>query len=295
MGGTAEAGVSDGAYRRAMSRSDLLARLPVEQRRLRAAGVSTSVLQAGSGPPLVLLHGGIECGGVIWGPVVAELAASHRVVIPDVPGLGESEPVDRLDTASFGEWFRELIELTCDEEPAVVAHSLCGTLAARCGFGQPLIVYGTPGIGRYRMPIGLRAAAIRFALRPTVRNLERIERLAFHDLDALRRRDPDWLDAFGGYMLDRARVRHVQRTMRQLVATCTKQVPDAELRRIAPELIWGRHDRFVPVGLGEAAAARLGWPLHVIEDAGHVPHVERPEAFTRVVVATARRASAAAG
>jgi pimeloyl-ACP methyl ester carboxylesterase len=262
-----------------MSRAALLAGLPVTQRRLG----STSVLEAGSGPPLVLLHGGIECGGVIWAPVVAHLAASHRLVIPDVPGLGESDPVE----ATFDEWFRELIELTCDEEPAVVAHSLCGTLAARCGIGRPLIIYGAPGIGRYRMPLALRAGAIRFGLRPTRHNLERIERLAFHDRDAL---DPDWLDAFGAYMLDRARVPHVKRTMRRLVAAGTKQV---ELPR--SELIWGRHDRFVPVTLAEAAAARHGLPLHVIEDAGHVPHVERPEAFTRVVAATARRASSAAG
>ena len=258
-----------------MSRTALLAGLDVVQRRVG----STSVLEAGSGPPLVLLHGGIECGGVIWAPVIAQLAASHRLVIPDVPGLGESDPV----RATFGEWFRELIELTCDEEPAVVAHSLCGTLAARCGIGRPLIVYGAPGVGRYRMPIALRAGAVRFGLRPTRRNLERMERLAFHDRDAL---DPGWLEAFGAYMLDRARVPHVKRTMRQLVAAGTKQV---ELPRC--ELIWGRHDRFVPVALAE----RAGRPLHVIEDAGHVPHVERPEAFSRVVAATARRASAAAG
>jgi 2-hydroxymuconate-semialdehyde hydrolase len=258
-----------------MSRAALLAGLAVTERRLG----STSVLEAGSGPPLVLLHGGIECGGVIWGPVVEELAASHRLVIPDLPGLGDSEPVE----ATFDAWFRELIELTCDEEPAVVAHSLCGTLAARCGIGRPLIVYGAPGVGRYRMPLGLRTGAIRFGLRPTRRNLERMERLAFHDRDAL---DPDWLAAFEAYMLDRARVPHVKRTMRQLVAAGTKQV---ELP--CCELIWGRHDRFVPVELAEAA----GRPLHVIEDAGHVPHVERPEAFTAAVAAMARRASAAAG
>jgi 2-hydroxymuconate-semialdehyde hydrolase len=44
-------------------------------------------------------------------------------------------------------------------------------------------------------------------------------------------------------------------------------------------LLWGRQDRFVPLGLAEAARARLGWPLHVVDDAGHVPHVERPDAF----------------
>ena len=44
-------------------------------------------------------------------------------------------------------------------------------------------------------------------------------------------------------------------------------------------LLWGRHDRFVPLSLAEAAAGRLGWPLHVIEDAGHVPHIEQSDAF----------------
>ena len=35
--------------------------------------------------------------------------------------------------------------------------------------------------------------------------------------------------------------------------------------------------------LAERASARLGWPLHVIEDAGHVPHIERTDAFVRAL------------
>jgi hypothetical protein len=39
--------------------------------------------------------------------------------------------------------------------------------------------------------------------------------------------------------------------MRQLVGSGTKQVPGAELRRIgiATALVWGGHDRFVPLSL----------------------------------------------
>ena len=71
--------------------------------------------------------------------------------------------------------------------------------------------------------------------------------------------------------------------MRQLIRSGTKQVPDAELRRIRSPtgLVWGRHDRFVPLAVAEEASARLGWPLHVIDDAGHVPHIEQPEAFLK--------------
>ena len=217
------------------ARRKLLAMLPLSERRIEAAGVSTVVLEGGAGPPLVLQHGGIECGGVVWGPVISRLAERHRLVVPDLPGLGESEPVDRLDTKTFLEWFAALLEATCDEEPVLVAHSLLGSLApiAAQALGlRKLIVYAAPGIGPYRMPLGLMAAAIRFNLRPTQRNQERFERWAFRDADRTRRQDEHWFEAFDAYTVACGRVPHVKRTMRQLVKTGTKRVPDAELRRV---------------------------------------------------------------
>jgi pimeloyl-ACP methyl ester carboxylesterase len=82
-------------------------------------------------------------------------------------------------------------------------------------------------------------------------------------------------------------VPHVKETMRQLIGSCTKQVPDSELQSIgAPAaLVWGEGDRFVPLDLAQQAHARLGWPLHVIKDAGHAAHIEQPEAFRRVLEA----------
>jgi pimeloyl-ACP methyl ester carboxylesterase len=268
------------------ARDRLLEGLPVQERRLDVAGVATSVLQAGQGPPLLLLHGGIECGGAYWAPVVSRLAERHLVVIPDVPGLGESDPVDGLDATSFAGWFAALLDLTCQEPPTVVAHSLLTSLAARFAARhgdrlKRLLLYGAPGIGRYRMPLALLVAAVLFDLRPSPRSGERFSRLAFFDLERTRRRDPAWMEAFAAYTLSRATVPHVKQTMRHLIGTCTKQVPDDELRRIAvpTALLWGRHDRFVPLRLAEGAASRLGWPLHVLDATGHVPHIEQPDAF----------------
>lgn len=272
------------------ARDRLLADLPVTERRVRLARVSTALLEAGDGPPLVLLHGGIECGGAYWAPVISSLAESHRLVIPDIPGLGESEALARLNPGTFAYWFAELMRATCTEKPTLIAHSLLGTLAARFAAEhgdqlRRLMIYAAPGIGPYRMPLGLRVVAIRFALRPSEANAERFDRWAFFDLDRTRRRDSGWLEAFNAYTRSRAVVPHVKRTMRELIGSCTKRVPDAELRRIptATDLLWARHDRFVPLDLAEEASARLDWPLHVIDEAGHVPHIERPDAFLRAL------------
>jgi pimeloyl-ACP methyl ester carboxylesterase len=119
--------------------------------------------------------------------------------------------------------------------------------------------------------------------------MERFDRWAFFDLDRLRQRDPGWFAAFDAYNRSRAAVPHVKRTMRYLIATCTRRVPDDELAHIEvpTALLWGRQDRFVPLAVGEGAAARLGWPLEVLDAAGHVPHIERPDAFLHALAPAA--------
>jgi pimeloyl-ACP methyl ester carboxylesterase len=267
-------------------RARLLKGVPVEERRVEVAGTATSVLVAGHGSPVILLHGGIECGGAYWGPVISRLAERYRVIVPDVPGLGESAPIGRTDPGTFADWFAALLRMTCDEAPALVAHSLLGTFAARFAAQHGhlltrLFIYGAPGVGRYRMPLGLLLAAILFDLRPSEHNSKRFECWAFLDLDRTLGRDAEWFRAFRAYARSRAMLPHVKRTMRQLIRTGTKQVPDTDLRRIEvpTALLWGRHDRMAPLHLAEGARARLGWPLYVIDHAGHVPHIEQPEAF----------------
>lgn len=272
----------------ARHRRRLLAGLPVTERRLELNGVSTIMLEGGDGPPLVLLHGGIESGGAYWAPVIPRLAERHSIVVPDLPGLGESEPAPQVELA-FGEWFSDLLRAACDEEPAIVAHSLGGGLAAgyalQFGGLKRLVLYGSPGVGRYRMPLGLMVAALRFDIRPTLRNQERFERWAFLDVHRTKLQNPGWFEAFDAYCVSHAALPHVKQTVRRLVRTQTRQIPEAALRRIgvATTLLWGRHDRMVRVRIAEDASSALEWPLRVIEDAGHVPHLERPDQFVQTL------------
>jgi pimeloyl-ACP methyl ester carboxylesterase len=273
------------------ARSRLLEGVDVSPRLEAIHGVRTSLLEAGRGETLVLLHGGIECGGVYWSPVCTALAGRYRILVPDVPGLGESAPAAAFGYQAFADWFTALLRMTCPEPPTVVAHSLLGTYAARFAADHSdmlrrLVVYGAPGVGRYVMPIGLLLTAIRFGVRPSAANLQRFERWAFLDVSAIARRDAEWLEAFRAYSLSLAALPHVKQTMRRLIARGTRRISDAQLGRITvpTALLWGRYDRMAPLPLGVGASARLGWPLHVVEYVGHVPHVERPEVFVTTLI-----------
>lgn len=271
------------------SRDRVLGDLPV--RTAPVDGTATSIIELGSGDPLLLLHGGIECGGVMWAPVVRDLAATHRVVAPDVPGLGESEPLAKLDPHGLGRWLTGVVAETGLDQPVLVAHSLVASLAAKAmahGTGptvRQLVVYAAPAVGPYRMPAKLRYLAIRFAIRPTPANAERFDRFALLDRDATRNRDPDWYDAWAAYTLERAAIKHVKRTMNTMIGSATKPMTEAELTAVSipTALLWGRGDRMVPLSVGEAAARSQGWPLQVVEDAAHAPHVEQPAAFTHAL------------
>lgn len=189
-----------------------------------------------------------------------------------------------------------MLRLACPDEPTLIAHSTTGTMAVRFAIehGDVLrrfVIYAAPGVGPYKMPRGLMLRAIQFALRPSEANLRHFDRWALLEPEQTRQQDPEWFEAFSAYRRSRAAVPHVKRTMRQLIGSGTMQVPEAELRRIdvSTTLLWGRHDRMAPLSLAREASARMGWPLHIIDHAGHAPHIERSTAFLQTVTALTRR------
>ncbi len=118
-------------------RRRLLTGLPVTDRRLQLAGVATAVLEGGNGPPVILLHGPGEFAA-LWARVIPDLATTHRVVVPDLPGHGASGvPDGPLDGERVLAWLGELIKQTCDSPPALVGHLLGGAIAARFASERP--------------------------------------------------------------------------------------------------------------------------------------------------------------
>jgi pimeloyl-ACP methyl ester carboxylesterase len=85
--------------------------------------------RAGSGPPMVLLHGA-PCDSRTWQWIVPDLARDHTVIAWDAPGFGESSDIDDSWRArQFADALAGFVAAVGVERPHVVGHSF-GTMVA---------------------------------------------------------------------------------------------------------------------------------------------------------------------
>ena len=274
------------------ARQKLLEGIPVTERRLELAGVSTAVLEGGDGPPFVLLHGPGEFAAK-WMRVIPDLVTTHRVVAPDLPAHGASEaPHGALDTDRALEWLDELIERTCSSPPVLVGHVLGGAIAARFAIDRGdrlsrLVLVDALGLGRFRPAPRFVLTMLGFQARPTERTYNRFMRQCSFDLDGLREQMGERWEPFVSYNLDLASAPSTNAANRLFRELGVPRIPREDLARIAvpTTLIWGRHDRALRLRIAEAASARYGWPLHVIENCADDPPRDQPEAFLRALYA----------
>ena len=268
-------------------RERLLKDLPVTERRLDLAGVSTSLLEGGEGPPIVLLHGQ---GGfaAMWGRVIPHLVGSHHVAVPDLPGLGHSEVrAGNLDARAMVAWLGELIEQTCAEPPVLVGHSLGGSFAAHFAIERGdqlrgIVLVDSGSLAPFRPAPGALAALVRYIRRPSPATYKRFSRQVFFDPDRVRSEGGERWETLQAYHIDRTTQPSVRAANRHLLRRIgVRRIPPDQLRKIdvPVALIWGRNDRIMQFRIAEEANSRFGWPLYPIDDCGHVSSVERPDAF----------------
>ncbi len=269
------------------ARERLQARMPVVERRLELAGVSTAVLEGGDGPPILLLHGPGEYAAK-WLHVVPSLVTTHRVIAPDLPGHGASTTPDSPPEAErVLAWLGELIDRTCPAPPVLVGQIIGGAIAARFAADRDdrldrLVLADSLGLAPFQPTPEFGGALAAFMEEPTDENHDRLWARCAFDLDSLRDRMGESWDWLKAYNLDLARTPRVSAAVQSLMADFgIAAIPETELERIEvpTTLIWGRHDLASPLRIAEAASERYGWPLHVIENAADDPPIEQPEAF----------------
>jgi pimeloyl-ACP methyl ester carboxylesterase len=220
-------------------REQLLAELPVTERRLQLAGVSSAVLEGGDGPPVLLLHGPGEFAA-LWGRVIPDLVRTHRVVAPDLPGHGASGlPDGPLDHDRVCMWLGELMERVCGSPPVVVGHLIGGAIAARFASERPselsgLVLVDSFGLSWNRPSPRFALPLLAFIARPTERTRDRFFAQCFVDFDGLRGQLGERFDPIGAYALEWARTKTGKAALRSLMPEYgMRPIPRDALARIA--------------------------------------------------------------
>lgn len=264
---------------------------------VRAAGIDLSTYAFGHGPPVLLLHG-LAATKVSYLPLLPALAERYRVIVPDLPGHGESgKPRERYTPVFFSRVIGALMDEMGIEKAAVVGNSMGGRIALEVADVYPervtsLILLDPAAAGvpfpLYARLLGLLPTGVGAVPVPWRR---KIVVTAIRQMFA----DPDRLPRSGYvaaadefiriYRKGRARVALLS-AMRGLIA----DEPEAFYRRAArieaPTLIvWGREDRLVPVRLGRRLAKTIPHSqLVVLPGVGHVPQFELPEETRSLVL-----------
>jgi len=253
-------------------------------REVEVGGLRLRYLELGEGTdvPVLLLHGfGADLN--TWMFTQPALAEGRRVIGLDLPGHGGStKQLDQADATSLAGIIDKAVAALGIERMHLVGHSLGGGIAMAYAQRHPeraatlsLIASASlgPDINGAFIDGFVRATRRREAaevLHLLVRDPALVSRTMVEDVLRYKRLDgvPVILSKFAEEWFPDGR----QRTdLHDAIANL----------KIPVQIIWGREDRIIPVAHAEALAARL--PVHIIEEAGHLPHMERAGEVNRLL------------
>lgn len=240
-------------------------------------------VRAGTGPPVVLLHGYGE-SLIAWRSLFDRLSRSADVVALDLPGFGlSSKPPSGYATDSLAATVLRALDVLGIGQAVLVGHSLGGAVAAAAAIRSPdrvraLVLVNPAVVTSPRLDEAvqrLKAAIAEYeSLRPRFNSP--------HDLDWLL--EPDSASALYTTAGDSAYHVSLQAVLREFDFAYLSARRVAELH--APTLlIWGEFDQLIPLPLGEALARELqSARLEVVRRSWHRPHVERPDEVAALIV-----------
>jgi pimeloyl-ACP methyl ester carboxylesterase len=253
----------------------------------------------GAGVPVVFLHG-FPTSSHLWGEVVPLMPPGHRLVVLDLLGYGRSDRPDAhpVDIGAHAERTVALLNELRIDRACFVGHGVGG------GIAQALAVRHAPRVSHICLidcvaldhwPIvGGRFAR---AMIPVARFLPSKILLAILRREVARGySDPDhaersinlYLRPFGDAAGRAAIVAHIDALARDGVANLESRLSTIS----APaSLIWGQHDRVVPVSVGRQLQAAIpGATLDVIPGARHFTPEESPRQIADAIAALLERA-----
>ncbi|OGN96986.1 MAG: hypothetical protein A2Y89_04760 [Chloroflexi bacterium RBG_13_51_18] len=227
----------------------------IESLKAEINGYRAHYLKAGSGPPVVLVHGGAS-DSRDWTGTMTSLSHRFSFYAPDLIGYGQSEKREKgyyLD--EFADFLAGFIEKLKLDRPTLVGHSLGGRFCLDVAIKHKekvgkLVLVDTTGLGNMS-PFGNALQMFFWGLRK-----------------ALRQPQP-----YPNFLLKEGEKFH--------------RSYDEDLRRltIPTLLVWKKLDPYMPLSTARRAVKMIpGAKLAVLEGYGHAPHQKDSEAFNKILV-----------
>jgi pimeloyl-ACP methyl ester carboxylesterase len=229
----------------------------------------------GKGPPLFLLPSEEALEGDA--PFLDELAKSYEVIIPSPPGFGLSTRPDWVtgpDDIAY--MVLDVIEAFGLRDVPVVGFSFGGWIAAEIATKDDSFISKLVLVGPYGIKTG----------QPTDRDIADVWLLSADEIAALK-----WHDATKGKRDFKAMPDDALTIVARNNETFARfgwepYLHNPKLTRrlhrikVPTLLIWGENDGIATTRYGEAYRKLIpGAKMSVIPQAGHLPHIEQPQAF----------------
>lgn len=255
-----------------------------------SAGIVKSGM-AGSGPPLVLVHGW-PWSSFSWHRIIPTLAKDHTVYWYDMPGYGSSEKDENQLTSLDvqGEILVEVLSHWKIAKPKIIAHDIGGAVALRahllhaCQFDRLILMnvvalspWGSDffdHVGRHveaflGLPLHIHKAIVQSYISGALAN-----DLTADDFDALV---APWLSDEGS--------KSFYRQFAQADECYTAEIePLFEKIECSVKILWGENDPWIPLKRGEKLNTLIPQAtFEIIANTGHLPQLERPEIVTSKV------------
>lgn len=256
-----------------------------------ANGLKTNILDDGSGPPLILLHG--SGPGVTayanWRQTIPVLAQKYRVLAPDIAGFGYTERKPGV-TYGLDYWVQHLLgvmDAVRVDKAGFVGNSFGGALTLALAASYParverFVLMGSVGT-EFELTSGLDGA---WGYVPSMENMRALIHSFVYD------------DSFITTELIRSRYEAsvrpgFQETYAQLFPAPRQQhiralaTPEDALRKLPQPalIIHGREDRIIPLANSIRLHALIEHSdLHVFGECGHWTQIEKRDRFTALVL-----------
>lgn len=269
------------------------------QRWLEIGGRRVNVIELGSGPPVVFVHG-LSGSWQNWLEQLPLFARDHRVVAFDLPGFGASEMPDwQISISGYGRWLDALYDALGIDVAALVGNSMGGFISAELAIAYParverLVLVSAAGLTVEHQRHDRTLAVLRTLDRrlaayagwlgtrsDTLARRPRARRMIF----GLVAHRPDLLP--GPLVAEQIRGSGKPGFVPALDALTSYPIRDRLPEIACPTLIvWGTKDWLVPVRDADEFARlipnarKVVWPK-----TGHMAMLERPAAFNRLLAA----------